>query len=517
MSAPGLERALERFGAELGADSVVTDRRGLLEYRDPFAFAGWEEHAPAAAVLPRSVEQVQAVVRIAAEHRVPLWTHSTGRNNGYGGAGPLLGGSVVVSLRQMNRVLELDGELGYALVEPGVRWFDLHEAIEQAGLDLMLSIADLGWGGPVGNMLENGVTYLPYGIDWSAQCGMEVVLPTGELLRTGMGAMPGNRAWNLYKRGLGPTLDPLFTQSNYGIVTKLGVWLMPRPEVYRPIWVRIWRDDDIAPLIDTLRSLLLDGTLRMVPTILNTLNTAALHTARADWFDGEGPIPEPEIDRIARELDVGRWMMRLALYGDEPVVAHRFEKVKAAFERIPDADVRSERSFRREEFSQIENGSEKTMAGIPNMAFTHITRWAGGDSGGHIGFSPVVPMTASEILRARGVLREQVHAAGMDYLAGLLPINARSLIHITMLMFDTADEAGTRTAYELARKLVVEAAPHGYGEYRAHVDFMDAAAAQYSFGDHAYRRFCETLKDALDPAGILAPGKNGIWPAHLRG
>jgi 4-cresol dehydrogenase (hydroxylating) len=516
MSAPELDRALERFAAELGSEHVVTDPQGLLEYRDPFAFAGWEERAPAAAVLPHSAEEVQAVVRIAGEHRVPLWTHSTGRNNGYGGAGPLLGGSVVLSLRRMNRVLELDGELGYALVEPGVRWFDLYEAIEQAGLDLMVSIADLGWGGPVGNMLENGVTYLPYGIDWSAQCGMEVVLASGELLRTGMGAMPGNRAWNLYKRGLGPTLDPLFTQSNYGIVTKLGVWLMPKPELYMPIWVRIWRDDDIAPLIDTLRSLLLDGTLRMVPTILNTLNTAALHTARADWFAGEGPIPEAEIDRIARELDVGRWLMRLALYGDEPVVAHRFEKVKAAFERIPGAELRSSR-FRREEFSAIENGSEKTMAGIPNMAFTHITRWAGGDSGGHIGFSPVVAMTGSEILRARGVLREQVQAAGMDYLAGLLPINARSLIHITMLMFDTADEAGTRTAYELARKLVVDAAPHGYGEYRAHVDFMDEAAAQYSFGDHAYRRFCETLKDAVDPAGILSPGKNGIWPAHLRG
>ena len=96
-----------------------------------------------------------------------MWTSSTGRNNGYGGAGPLLRGSVVVSLRRMNRVLELDGELGYALVEPGVRWFDLHKAIEAAGHDLMLSIADLGWGGPVGNMLENGVTYLPYGIDWT--------------------------------------------------------------------------------------------------------------------------------------------------------------------------------------------------------------------------------------------------------------------------------------------------------------------------------------------------------------
>jgi 4-cresol dehydrogenase (hydroxylating) len=104
----------------------------------------------------------------------------------------------------------------------------------------------------------------------------------------------------------------------------------------------------------------------------------------------------------------------------------------------------------------------------------------------------------------------------MDYLAGLLPINARSLIHITMLMFDTEDEQQTVRAYQVARSLVVAAAPHGYGEYRAHVDFMDEAAAQYSFGDHAYRRFCETLKDALDPAGILAPGKNGIWPRQRR-
>ena len=59
----------------------------------------------------------------------------------------------------------------------------------------------------------------------------------------------------------------------------MGVWLQPRPEVYAPIW----RDDDIAP--HTLRVLLLEGTVRMVPTT-NALNTAALHTARADWFTG---------------------------------------------------------------------------------------------------------------------------------------------------------------------------------------------------------------------------------------
>ena len=70
-------------------------------------------------------------------------------------------------------------------------------------------------------------------------CGMEVVLADGELLRTGMGAMPDNKSWHLYRRGLGPTLDQLFMQSNFGVVVKMGVWLMPWPEMYAPMWLTV--------------------------------------------------------------------------------------------------------------------------------------------------------------------------------------------------------------------------------------------------------------------------------------
>ncbi|HSY38375.1 MAG TPA: FAD-dependent oxidoreductase, partial [Polyangia bacterium] len=295
MSAQALDAALAEFSAVLGDARVITDEEGLRAFRDPFQFASWEDNTASAVVSPTTVEQIQEIVRIANRHRVPLWTHGQGRNNGYGGPAPRVRGSVIVSLRQMNRVLEIDGDLAYAVVEPGVRWFDLYEAIQAGGHRLMVSIADLGWGSVVGNTLDHGVTYLPNGVDMGMQCGMEVVLADGSVMRTGMGAMPGNRSWHLYKRGLGPTLDQLFMQSNFGIVTKMGVWLMPYPEVYMPLWLRVWRDDDLAEVIDILRSLMLDGTIRMVPQLMNTILLGSVLSNRDQWWTGEGPVPDEAI------------------------------------------------------------------------------------------------------------------------------------------------------------------------------------------------------------------------------
>jgi 4-cresol dehydrogenase (hydroxylating) flavoprotein subunit len=516
VSQEGLAGALADFAQALGPHRVLTSPDDLAGFRDPFQHASWGEYTASAVVMPETVEEVQEVVRIAGRHGVPLWTHSQGRNNGYGGPAPRVKGSVIVSLRNMNRVLEINEELGYAVVEPGVRWFDLYEALVAGGHKLMLSIADVGWGSVMGNTLDHGVTYMPYGVDFSMACGMEVVLADASLLRTGMGAMPDSPSWHVYKRGLGPTLDPLFMQSNFGIVTKMGVWLMPYPEVYMPLWLRVWRDDDLAAVIDTLRVLMLDGTIRMVPQIMSATLLGAVLSHREQWHQGEGPMTEEAIERMARGLDIGRWMMRFALYGDEAVVDHRFKKIKAAFERIDGAAVWGTK-HPPEEIPSLEHPAERIQGGVPNLEWNQMTAWYGGEEGGHIGFSPVAPLVGSHALALRDLMTSKLREAGLDYIAGLLCINPRSFVHITMVIFDTKDEAQARAAYDASKELVVAAAKLGYGEYRAHLDFMDLAAEQYSWNDHAYRRFCETLKDALDPAGILSPGKQGIWPASLRG
>jgi 4-cresol dehydrogenase (hydroxylating) len=508
--------AVRALTVALGAEKVLTSEDRLREFRDPYAPATWDEYTASAVVMPSSVEEIRQILRIAIETGVPLWTHSQGRNTGYGGPAPRVKGSVIVSLRNMNRVLEINETLGYAVVEPGVRWFDLYEAIEAAGAPFMLSVANIGWGSIIGNTLERGTTYLPYGLDLQTYCGMEIVLANGDVMRTGMGAMDGNRAWHCYRHGMGPTPDQMFMQSNLGIVTKMGVWLMPKPEVYMPLWLRVWNDDDLGPLVDTVRELMLDGTIRAMPLIQNTMRLASAVARREHWYVGDGPVPSEIIERMARELEAGRWMMRFALFDDEVVVDHRFARIKRAFEgAIPGCDVWGTKHSP-DEIADLDDPNEVVGGGVPSLALNALTAWYGGEEGGHVGFSPVGPLTGEDAIAIRDLMRNIVEGAGLDYMGAFLPLTARAFIHVTLILFDMKDEQQARRAYDVARRGVVEAARLGYGEYRAHLDCMDLAAEQYAFNEHAYRRFNETIKDALDPNGILSPGKQGIWPRRFR-
>ena len=178
------------------------------------------------------------------------------------------------------------------MVQPGVRWFDLHDALEAAGGRCWPSIPDLGWGSVVGNTLEYGRGYTPYGDHATNVCGMEVVLPDGELLRTGMGGQTGNAAWHAYQHSYGPSLDRLFMQSNYGIVTQMGVWIMPRPEVYASCSGSWEGEDALAAVADTLRELMLEGIIRNSPVMGRGVGV----------FDDRRPGDRPDRSDVAAAL-----------------------------------------------------------------------------------------------------------------------------------------------------------------------------------------------------------------------
>src|ERR1700734_939365 len=239
MTPPGVNAkdfsdALKQFEEHVGKEWVFTSDADIALYRDAYSpFWGEpEERLASAAVAPATLEQVQAVVRAANQHGIPLYPISTGRNLAYGGSAPVYSGSVVLDLKRMNKVIEVNEKNAYALVEPGVSYFDLYRYIRERGLKLWIDCPDPGWGSLIGNSLDHGAGYTnaPYRDHFEAHCGMEVVLADGELLRTGMGAMPNSKTWQQFRYGMGPLIDGIFSQSNFGVVTKMGFWLMPEPE-----------------------------------------------------------------------------------------------------------------------------------------------------------------------------------------------------------------------------------------------------------------------------------------------
>src|SRR5580658_1109 len=251
--------ALQQFEAAVGKEWVFTTDEDVALYRDAYSpFWGEpEELVASAAVAPDGVEQVQAVVRIANQYKIPIYPVSTGKNLGYGGSAPAYSGSVVLDLKRMNRILEVNERNAYCLVEPGVSYFDLYRHIQEKGIKLWVDVPDPGWGSPMGNALDRGGGYLlpQFRNHFDSHCGMEVVLASGEVMRTGMGALPGAKTWQQYKSGFGPWVDGIFSQSNFGIVTKLGLWLMPEPDAFLSGTVLVPRHNDLIPLIDAVNYL----------------------------------------------------------------------------------------------------------------------------------------------------------------------------------------------------------------------------------------------------------------------
>ncbi len=211
---------VERLRSIVGGEHVVVDPTRVEPYG---ADAVKEKFPPEAVVFPESTEQMVAILKLANEFLFPVTARGGGV--GYtGGAVPVDGG-IVIGTDRMNKIIEINADDLYAVCQPGIRTFELQQAVEEEGLMFAPDPASYKDSFIGGNIAENagGMRTPKYGVTKHHVLGMEVVTATGELIRTG-----GKTVKNV----VGFDLTGLMCGSEgmLGIITEATVKLLPLPE-----------------------------------------------------------------------------------------------------------------------------------------------------------------------------------------------------------------------------------------------------------------------------------------------
>lgn len=492
----------EEVGRSLGDDAVNVDLDARREYghnRLPGS-----DRCPDGIVYPASTEDVQELVRLARQHGVSLWPTSTGQNLGLGEFSPVREGQVVVHLGdRMNRVLEINETLGYAVIEPGVTFEHLRTELKKGGDKFMMSsTTGPPEGSVLGNAMDRGAGYTPYFDHFAMLFGLEVVLADGSVLRTGDGALAGSQNRFLNKSGFGPLLDGLFSQSNFGIATQSGLWLMPRPPEIRSFIFTFPDDEDLAEIIELVRPLKLANrvpTLVKVTSGLYGLATEAQYPF--DRTDGETPLPDAVRRELQEEYGTGAWTVAGAFYGPNPeAVEPMIDRIREHFSTSGKARyVDHEEAFEHPIFRiQIDS-----FSGEPTSDELGLMDWRPG--GGATWFLPATPMAGPIAQRHQEVSRRVLTEHGFEYIVEFVcgPRAARAL-HI--LVFNREDPDERARAHACFRALIAAYDEMGYPVGRMPIDSQEEAMERLP----ELANVCRAIKQALDPDQVIAPGKYGI-------
>ena len=523
--------AVQAWREILGDAKVVTDDFTVARYARTTQDAGTY---PLCVLYPKTTADVQAVVRIASANDVVVYPVSRGKNWGYGDACAPTSGAAIVDLGRMDKILEVNVELGYAVIEPGVSQQQLYDHLEAEQTGLWF---DCSGAGPeaslVGNTLDRGFGHTRYGDHFLTTCGMEIVLADGRVLNTGFGHYANAKAEHLYRYGVGPFLDGLFCQSNLGIVTKIGLWLMPKPEAFCFFFIRVDEHENLGPLVDRLRPLRMSGVLQSAVHIGNDLRVLSA-SGRYPWKEAENktPLPDDVRQRMRRSEGVGAWNVGGSLTGPSAHVRASRKLLRKAVGGLGKVVFVNDAKLALGELAanclnaaglgkrlrrQLDalRPNYGLLKGIPTLEPLLGAQWrlrhppdtgAGDplDSGcGLMWVSPVLPMTGRDTTTLLDAAESVFARYGFECLVTFTLINERAMIAILNVAFDKAVPEDASNAAACYDALVDAMMTAGYIPYRVGLRGMGKLQQE---GD-TFWEVAARLKRALDPKDIIARGR----------
>jgi len=289
---------VEQLCRIVGAEHLITDRDALREY----ASDGTKlQFFPDAVASPKNNEQVSQILRLATHTGFPVIPRGAGSGMS-GGALPVKGG-LVLSMNRFDRILLIDQDNLIAKVEPGVITAHLQEAVEKIGLFYPPDPASLNVSTMGGNLAEcaGGLRTVKYGVTRDYVLGLTVVLPTGEILKTGVETMKGVVGYDLTRLLIG-------SEGTLAVITAITVRLLPKPESKKTMTAFF---PDVSSAVTTVSHMIRE---KITPTILELLDRLCLDCVREEM-------------NLSIPAEVGA-MLLIELDGREIFLNHETEKVR---------------------------------------------------------------------------------------------------------------------------------------------------------------------------------------------
>ena len=454
----------------LGAKAAITDPKEI----EPW-LTDWRGrvHGQARAILvPKSTEEVVEIVKLAAEHRVPLVPQGGNTGMAAGATPPPDGSAMILSLRRMNRLRSISAENRLAVAEAGMILADLHERAGEVGMRFPLTLGARG-SATIGGLTSTnagGTQVLRFGTMRALVAGVEAVLPDGSVHSVLSALKKDNRGYSLDQLLIG-------AEGTLGVVTAVALRLVPAVASRAVAWAGVASPADALALLRFLeaRTASVEG-FELVPK--DSLELVLRHIPGT-----RDPLADPHPWHVLIEAttadpaaDIAAELQRcLAEAMDERLIS---DAVLAANEAQAEAFWRL-----RDSISEAERVDGQTLAHDISVPVADMPRF--------------LTEAAREVERAfPGVV-----ATGFGHLGdGNIHFHVRAGGHASPDWYEREGEAITRVVDDLVTAAGGSIpAEHGIGQLKREEFARLAPRGRI----HAL----QAIKHALDPLGIMNPGK----------
>lgn len=481
-------------------------------------------------VKPQSVKEVVGVVKFAVQHKLKLYTVSKGKNWGFGSKVPVQDGTILLDLSLMDNIISYDKQFGTVRVEPGVTFRQLSEyLIKEGGHHFLNTIGGDPEASVLGNILERGDGVGPYCERSEYASRMELVLTNGKVLETGFGSLIYSRVADLCKTGVGPGLQELFFQSNLAITTKITVWLHPLPKFFRTFSFAQEESHSLALLLDQIRALYSKRVINSPITCWNDYKQLAASHQLSSVLQEHTPLRRSQIKEISNNYST--WYAFGGIYVDherigKAVLQELFKalkpyiKKKTYWSQLSTRKIKILRTFhnfwgfKQLDFEKIITGWDNSHL-LGNTAGNSIKTlfWRkkspappqidpGPELCGVLWNAFLIPFDGSLIEEVLGHIDELILQHGFEPILSFVLLNDRYVKVFQQLIFDRENEGEDQAAMSCHSAVFSYVEQMGCSHTR--LDILHMEEGKKRLKDDGLHQI---IKQALDPEGILSPGR----------